>query len=97
MTPEEIARGLTKAQREDLTGNWDAACDCDWADITTDPCDFFERQEAMGFAQCVPVTEDDIDGDFAWERGIEIGGSMWELTTLGLAVRAILMEQDNGQ
>ena len=89
---DRIVAGLTKAQREHLTTNWDAACDCDWGDVTTETSNFFERQEAAGFAQCVHVTEDDVDGDFAWERGIEIGGRMWELTPLGLAVRTALTE-----
>jgi len=79
----EIAAGLSEAQKADLTTNWDAACDCDWSDVTTDPSSFFERQEEAGFAQCVPVTEDDIDGDFAWERGIEIGGSGYHTSDKG--------------
>lgn len=92
---ETIARGLTKAQREDLTSNWDAACDGDWALVTTEASDFFESQEAAGFADLVPVDDDALEDAFAAERGIEKGGSMWRLTPLGLRVRAYLEEQNN--
>ena len=87
-----IARGLTKAQREDITSNWIAACDCDWGCITTEPADFFDRLEMSGFAKLVPVDDDALEDAFAHERGIEPGGMMWRLTPLGLAVRAYLME-----
>ena len=86
----QIAAGLSETQRHDLMRGWDAACDADWQLLLSDPADFFERQEVLGFAELVPVDEEALEDAFAWERGIEPGGSMWSLTPLGLEVRAIL-------
>jgi hypothetical protein len=92
---EKIAAGLSEAQMEDLTCNWDAACDCDWQCVTTDTADFWERQEEAGFAELVPVDEDALQDSFASERGIQLGGMMYRLTPLGLEVRTILERQSH--
>ena len=72
MTPEEIARGLTKAQREAM----------------------------MNLSR--PVVRERFTGSPAAlhalkRKGLSDGPFADIPTPLGLAVRAILMEQDNGQ
>lgn len=94
MDVAEIAGRLTKAQRDDLTINWDRFCDADRADIRTQDADYPSELEAAGFVILDEVSADDLETPFAWELGIEPGGSVYRLTSLGLAVRANLLNQD---
>lgn len=89
----EIARGLTKTQREDLTNNWDAFCDGDRGDVQSDDPEYPWALEGAGFVEWGSVDADDLEDPFAWERGIEPGGTIYRLTPLGLAVRDYLKEQ----
>lgn len=87
------AKSAIEGQRliEDLTVNWDAFCD---ADPLPHPRDNFpECLGAQGLAEIVPVDDDALDSAFAWERGINPGGSMWQLTSEGVALRQHLQEQ----
>ncbi len=91
-TAEQVADSLSEAQRLDFTEYWDAICDADPL-----PCDYdeyVERMEVGGFAELVPVDDEALESAFAWERGIEPGGMMWQLTPLGLAVRKVLIERE---
>lgn len=87
-----MAAGLSEAQElcEDLTSNWDAFCDADPLPHRRE--NYPEDLERLGYAELVPVDADALDSSFAWERGIVPGGSMWQLTPLGLALRAHLQE-----
>lgn len=69
--------------REDLRKHWGAFCDADPFDGADT---FTERMEARGFIQLRPVRKADLEQSFAAERGIEPGGSLWELTKAGHAV-----------
>ena len=96
MTPEEVARKLTAAQEysqlaTDLTANWDLFSDADPLPCERD--EFLSRMLDHDFVELVDVDEDALEDPFAYERGIEPGGMMWRLTTLGLAVRKILENQ----
>lgn len=83
----EIAGRLSKAQRDDLTKNWDAFCDGDRGDMRTDDPEYPASLEAAGFVKWDSVDADDLEDAFAWERGIEPGGTVYRFTPLGLAVR----------
>ena len=72
-------RKLTEAQR-DLRVNWGTFCDADYFDGVED---FSERMEYAGLIELVPVTDEALDEAFAYERGIERGGMMWQLTPAG--------------
>lgn len=76
MTPEEALRGY-----------WSAACDCDPVDhdAREEGGDLFDAWEAAGLIRLRAVTKDDLDDAFAAEKGIEPGGSVWELTPAGRA------------
>ncbi len=89
----EIAAGMLESQQllHDLTDNWDAAGDADPIPFPGDG-DYPERLEAQGYAELVAVDEGALNDAFAWERGIEPGGSMWQLTEAGKALRAHLQK-----
>lgn len=93
MTLSSLAGKLTEAQRlhEDLLANWDAFSDADPLPHPRE--DFPECLERQGYAELVPVDDDALDEAFAWERGIEAGGLMWQLTASGLSLRTYLKEQ----
>ena len=66
---------------EELRKHWHDFCDCDPFPTRED---FPERMEAAGLIRLRPVTRRDVAEDpFAAERGIELGGSLWELTAKG--------------
>lgn len=74
-------RRLTEQQWRDLDGlrkYWHAFCDADPV-----PDGFIERMEAAGYARLRNVTRADLREPFASDRGIEIGGGIWELTARG--------------
>ncbi|WP_294138298.1 hypothetical protein [Sphingomonas sp.] len=95
--PAEITAGLTKAQRDDLTSNWDAFCDGDRGDVRSDDPQYPWALEEAGFVSWDSVEADDLDDPFAWERGIEPGGTIYRLTPLGLSVRASLHDTVRGE
>ena len=72
LTAQEV-RTLDEFRRD-----WNAFCDAD----PVAP-DFAERMEAAGFIELVPVDDEALDDPFAYERGIEPGGLMWDLTPAG--------------
>lgn len=82
---------LTKAQQVALPFlrvHWNTFTDADPV-----PEGFVEAMEVAGFARLRPVRKADVDDDpFAYERGIEIGGMLWELTPAG---RAALSPRDD--
>jgi hypothetical protein len=65
---------------EDFAAEWDRFTDCE---PTKDPY-FLEKAEKEGLAELVPVTKCALQDPFAYERGIEKGGMMWQLTPSGL-------------
>jgi hypothetical protein len=83
-TPQTAER-LTEAQwrdRELLRQHWAAFCDAD-----PTPDDFADRMEASGFITLRSVKKRDVEeASFAYERGIELGGMLWELTQKGREV-----------
>lgn len=81
MTPHELLTEKEWRAREDLRRYWDEFCDGDPV-----PDDFIETMESAGFATIRSVTRDDLQSDFAAERGIYKGGSVWDLTPKGRAV-----------
>jgi hypothetical protein len=95
MTGKKIIKGLEEAvqeerltepewqDRHDLRQHWADFCNADYHDDG-----FIERMEAAGLAHLRNVVVDDLDEPFAAERGIEPGGMLWELTSLGHAVLA---------
>lgn len=80
-------RRFTEAEwraRDDLRKNWHTFCDCDAFEGRDT---FPERMEAAGFIRTRAVTKRDVADDyFAAERGIELGGMLWELTAKGRKV-----------
>lgn len=90
-----VAKGLSESAQlhRDLTVNWDAFCEADPLPDWRDQESFPERLEAAGYAEIVAVDRDALESAFAAERGIYRGGSMWQLTPLGLAVRTILEQE----
>lgn len=66
---------------DDLRKNWERFCDCDPFEGSED---FAERMESAGYCELRPVTDDDLETPFAYELGIEPGGSVWDLTAEGL-------------
>jgi hypothetical protein len=76
--------------REDLRANWAAFCD---ADPFEGSDTFTDRMEAAGYCELVSVTKAALQDPFAYERGIEPGGMMWQLTEAG---RAALTHQNPG-
>ena len=75
---------------QDLLSNWAAFCDCDYFDGVGDFC---ERMEKHGLIELVAVNDAALESAFAYERGIEKGGSMWALTTLGRELLAANEEE----
>lgn len=76
-----VERKLTETQWRniaDLRAHWNAFCDCDH----TDP-DFIDRMRDAGFVRLRAVKRSDLEESFAAERGIELGGHVWELTAKG--------------
>jgi len=65
---------------DDFPALWNAACDVDKHLL---PVDFEEQAEAAGLIELVPVDREALESAFAWDRGIEPGGSMWRLTAKG--------------
>jgi hypothetical protein len=84
MTLDKIVASLSEAQRRDLTVNWDDFCDAERLQL---PPDYPDDLVKAGFVILDAVDDDDLDEAFAWDRGIEPGGSVYRLTPLGLAVR----------
>jgi hypothetical protein len=72
--------GDVRGGLEPFDVHWNAFCDADHGDY---PEGFIETAEANGLAELVPVTNEALDEAFASERGIERGGSMWQLTKAG--------------
>lgn len=71
---------MTPAQK--LRALWHVFTDADPVPET-----FVEEMEAAGFCSLRPVGHTDIENDpFAYERGIEPGGMLWELTDAGRLV-----------
>ncbi len=68
---------------ENFASAWNAFCDCDYHDIGVSYDDFVGFGESNGFFKLRAVEPDDLDDSFAYERGIEEGGSVWELTDKG--------------
>lgn len=63
-----------------LRAFWEDFCDA----VGFVPPEFLENMEEAGFVAVRAVTEADIEDDpFAYERGIVLGGTMWELTEAG--------------
>ena len=75
---------------DDLRKHWAAFCD---ADVFDGSDTFTERMEGAGYIELVPVDDDALEDPFAYERGIEPGGSMWELTKKGRAALAQSVEK----
>ena len=74
-------RRLTEKQWQaisDLREHWHAYCDADYRDL-----DFIDRMEAAGFVRLRSVRKADLEESFAAERGIELGGMIYELTAKG--------------
>lgn len=94
--PKTIVADLTEARETllDLTDRWDRICDADPLDCDYD--EYLARMEAAGFMEYAPVDDDALESAFAWERGIVPGGSMLQLTPLGLEVRRILSSDKVG-
>lgn len=65
---------------------WNAFCDCDYHLIGMPYDDFVNHGEKEGLFALRAVEPDDLEESFAWERGIEMGGSLWELTPKGRAL-----------
>ena len=84
-----IAERLTPEQKRDLTINWDDFCDADRLQL---PPDYPDALMKARFVILDAVDEDDLETSFAWELGIEPGGSVYRLTPLGLAVRTLLKD-----
>lgn len=62
------------------------ACWSDFCDADPTPADFIEDMEKAGFLSLRSVTKADVEGDdFSHERGIVLGGTLWELTEAGRA------------
>jgi hypothetical protein len=80
LTLTEIAERGELAPAVELRAFWDAFCDCD-----ARPEDFEERMEAAGLIHLRSVTDEDLDDAFAYERGIEPGCNVWDLTEAGRA------------
>lgn len=57
---------------------WNDFCDADPV-----PPEFADEMEAAGFIEVAPVDEDALESPFAYERGLEPGGSMYVLTPAG--------------
>ena len=68
---------------ENFARAWNAFCDADYHDIGIPYDDFVGHGESNGLFELRAVEPDDLDDAFAYERGIEIGGSIWELTEKG--------------
>lgn len=93
MTPTDLptlAASLSEAQRADLTANWDHFCDADYTLMKTDDPEYPANLEAAGYVILDAVSDDDLETPFAWELGIEAGGSVYRLTSLGMELRAFL-------
>lgn len=74
---------LEEMARDELRRNWHRFCDCDSFDGRDT---FTERMEALGYVRLRKVRKADVlDEPFAAERGIELGGYLWELTPKGRA------------
>ena len=64
---------------EFLRQHWNDFCDADPV-----PENFADDMEAAGLITLRAVTKRDVEDDcFAYERGIELGGSVWVLTDEG--------------
>ncbi len=79
--PEDTVTEREWRLREELRQYWTAFCDADPV-----PGDFIDKMEAAGFVEIRPVTRDDLQSDFAEERGIYKGGTVWDLTPKGRAI-----------
>jgi hypothetical protein len=71
---------------DDFRRNWLSFCDCD---PFPGAHDFQERMEAAGLIETAAVDDDDLDGSFAAERGLERGGHKWVLTEAGRHALAV--------
>ncbi len=71
---------------QSLRKHYNTWCDCDpfeGADT------FQERMEARGYIKMRRATRADLEDPFAYERGIEPGGNVWDLTAKGRKALAI--------
>lgn len=67
-----------------LREHWNAFCDADIFPVDRD--EFTERLEEFDLIHTRKVRRADLDVSFAAERGIEMGGYLWELTPKGSSV-----------
>jgi DNA modification methylase len=81
--------------RDDLRQHWNAFCDAD--SIPFDHDDFLDRLEKHGLIELRGVTDDDLNDAFAAERGIERGGSLWDLTEKGRAALSTTQAGKEGE
>jgi hypothetical protein len=84
----------TAEQLLDASVHWDLFCDFDEMPVDQDV--YLKRLEDAGLAELVPVDDDALEDPFAWERGIEPGGSMYRLTALGRQVRELAKAVSHG-
>ncbi len=67
-----------------LREHWNAFADADIIPVDRD--EFTDRLEEFGLISLRKVRKADLDVSFAAERGIELGGHLWELTEKGHSV-----------
>lgn len=67
---------------DELRAHWNQFCDADYFDELDG---FEDRMEQAGLIELVPVADEHLDDAFAYERGIEPGGMVWQLTAAGRA------------
>ncbi len=67
-----------------LREHWNAFCDADIIPVDRD--EFTERLEEFDLIHFRKVRKVDLDISFAAERGIEMGGYLWELSSKGRSV-----------
>jgi len=73
------------------TAAWDAFCDCDELPDGIDYNAYLNWLDNTPLVDFRSVDDDDLEEPFAEERGICAGGAVFCLTSLGLAVRAVLI------
>lgn len=64
-----------------LREHWHAFADADIIPVDRD--EFTDRLDEFGLISLRKVRKSDLDVSFAAERGIELGGYLWELTEKG--------------
>lgn len=84
MTQAPTSGPLSASDIAHVRDYWSAICDSDWHLIPANiRDDLEERFVSVGLAEWRAVTDDDLEGTFAYERGIEKGRSCLDLTALG--------------